>query len=155
MFLELIAEVDDNGNGELEFDEFLMVLKNQQSRNSYCSSIKYALMFGPKQIHTIRKQFQQLDTDGSGEIDEEELSALIKQLGYRVKDFNLQEIIAEVDDDRNGTINFAEVATYFIWCFEQIHLVFAYCIQYAPREKFKYVFQHLIVLYELHQCRIQ
>ena len=46
--------------------------------------------------------------DQSGELDKEELTALIEMVGMKPKDFNIDALIAEVDEDQTGTVGFHE-----------------------------------------------
>ncbi|KAH9196351.1 hypothetical protein AeNC1_001672 [Aphanomyces euteiches] len=105
---ELIQEVDKDGNGEVNLDEFIHILQKQREKDSHCPSIQLAMLFGPDEILNLRKQFESLDTDGSGEIDEGELAVLMKALGQKVTSAQLKEIIREVDRNGNGMIDFNE-----------------------------------------------
>ncbi|KAF0724896.1 hypothetical protein AaE_009746 [Aphanomyces astaci] len=104
----LIHQVDGDGNGEVSVDEFVAILKMQRDKESHCPSLQLAIMFGPDEILNLKRQFQQLDTDNSGEIDDHELATLIKSLGQEVTPTQLKEIIDEVDRNKNGTIDFNE-----------------------------------------------
>ena len=106
---DLINQVDENGDGEVQFPEFVEILKLQRKKaGANAPSLKLAIIFGPEEVENIRRQFLQIDQDGSGEIDEEELGNLIQMLGFRIKDFDLKQIIDEVDMNKTGTINFSE-----------------------------------------------
>ncbi|CAK4351586.1 unnamed protein product [Aphanomyces euteiches] len=105
---ELIQEVDKDGNGEVNLDEFIHILQKQREKDSHCPSIQLAMLFGPDEILNLRKQFESLDTDGSGEIDEGELAVLMNALGQKVTSAQLKEIIREVDRNGNGMIDFNE-----------------------------------------------
>ncbi|GMF45413.1 unnamed protein product [Phytophthora fragariaefolia] len=105
---ELIKAVDTDGNGEVDFDEFLHLLRKQQDKNQYSASLTLALMFGPKELTKLKQQFLVLDTDGSGAIDENELQQLVKKLGRRADEFDLPAMLREVDADGSGTIGFNE-----------------------------------------------
>ncbi|TYZ58683.1 hypothetical protein PybrP1_001942 [[Pythium] brassicae (nom. inval.)] len=104
----MIREVDANSNGEVEFDEFLMILKKQKAKNQYTASLELALLFGPKELENLKKQFLKLDLDGSGFIDEHELQALVKKLGKKLEGYDLKAMLREVDEDGSGTIGFNE-----------------------------------------------
>ncbi|OQR82087.1 hypothetical protein THRCLA_11143 [Thraustotheca clavata] len=105
---KLVKEVDENSDGQVNLSEFIAILQNQREQNAYCPSIELAIMFGPQEIANLRKQFQLLDTDGSGEIDEQELAALMKNLGQDPRAIDIKAVIKEVDRDGNGMINFNE-----------------------------------------------
>ncbi|KUF98756.1 hypothetical protein AM588_10011449 [Phytophthora nicotianae] len=105
---ELIKAVDKDGNGEVDFDEFLHLLRKQQDKNRYSASLTLALLFGPKELTKLKQQFMILDLDGSGSIDEHELQQLVKKLGRRAEEFDLPAMLREVDGDGSGTIGFNE-----------------------------------------------
>ena len=50
-------EVDENHTGTIELNEFIQILHNQRAQSTYCPSLQLALMFGPQEIHNLRKQF--------------------------------------------------------------------------------------------------
>ncbi|KAG2813617.1 Eukaryotic peptide chain release factor subunit 1 [Phytophthora cactorum] len=105
---ELIKAVDSDGNGEVDFDEFLHLLRKQQDKNQYSASLTLALLFGPKELTKLKQQFMILDLDGSGAIDEHELQQLVKKLGHRAEEFDLPAMLREVDVDGSGSIGFNE-----------------------------------------------
>ncbi|EGZ11892.1 hypothetical protein PHYSODRAFT_336386 [Phytophthora sojae] len=105
---ELIKAIDTDGNGEVDFDEFLHLLRKQQDKNQYSASLTLALMFGPKELTKLKQQFMILDIDGSGAIDESELQQLVKKLGRRADEFDLPAMMREVDADGSGSIGFNE-----------------------------------------------
>ncbi|KAL4156670.1 hypothetical protein PRNP1_005699 [Phytophthora ramorum] len=105
---ELIKAVDTDGNGEVDLDEFLHLLRKQQDKNQYSASLTLALLFGPEELTKLKQQFMVLDLDGSGAIDEHELQQLVKKLGRRADEFDLPAMLREVDADGSGTIGFNE-----------------------------------------------
>merc|ERR1739843_45578 len=52
--------------------------------------------------------FDLFDTDGSGSIDSKELKVAMRALGFEPKKEEIQKMIADVDDDGSGTIEFDE-----------------------------------------------
>ncbi|GMF11246.1 unnamed protein product [Phytophthora lilii] len=105
---DLIKAVDTDGNGEVDFDEFLHLLRKQQDKNQYSTSLTLALLFGPKELTKLKQQFMVLDLDVSGAIDEHELQQLVRKLGRRADEFDLPAMLREVDADGSGTIGFNE-----------------------------------------------
>merc|ERR1712010_400723 len=61
-----------------------------------------------EQVEECREAFEMFDIDGSGAIDVRELKAAIKALGMDVSAEELKKMVADVDKDGNGTIEFAE-----------------------------------------------
>jgi calmodulin len=56
----------------------------------------------------FREIFDLVDTDGSGEISPEELGQLCTKLGLQFTQSQLDDMVAEIDQDRNGEIDFDE-----------------------------------------------
>ena len=61
-----------------------------------------------EQIDEIKEAFNLFDTDQSGSIDYRELKAAMKALGFDVKKDELKKMIADVDADGSGNIEFPE-----------------------------------------------
>ena len=56
----------------------------------------------------VRKAFDLFDTDKSGNIDAKELKQAMSNLGFKLFDEEVKKMIAEVDEDGSGTIDFDE-----------------------------------------------
>ncbi|ROT79203.1 potassium channel [Penaeus vannamei] len=56
----------------------------------------------------LRKAFDAFDTDKKGAINVETISTILRMMGVKVSEKNLQEIIAEVDEDGSGELEFEE-----------------------------------------------
>ena len=61
-----------------------------------------------EQIIEFREAFQAFDKDGSGSITSKELGTVMRSLGQNLNESEIKEIIDEVDEDKNGTIDFHE-----------------------------------------------
>merc|ERR1712199_138925 len=61
-----------------------------------------------EQLDEIREAFNLFDGDQSGAIDVRELKAAMRALGFEVKNEELKKMVSDVDNDGNGTIEFAE-----------------------------------------------
>merc|ERR1712028_255422 len=61
-----------------------------------------------EQLDEIREAFSLFDSDASGMIDIRELKAAMRALGFEVKNEELKKMVADVDNDGNGTIEFTE-----------------------------------------------
>lgn len=53
----------------------------------------------------------QFDQDGNGHITAQEVGNVFKALGEAVPGYRVRELIAEVDKDMNGTVEFDEFLT--------------------------------------------
>merc|ERR1739848_438236 len=59
-----------------------------------------------EQLDEIREAFSLFDADASGMIDIRELKAAMRALGFEVKNEELKKMVADIDNDGNGTIEF-------------------------------------------------
>ena len=57
---------------------------------------------------TIQNLFNEIDLDGSGEIDKYEFNEALVKLGVKLKPREIANLVAEVDKDGSGTISFPE-----------------------------------------------
>ncbi|KAK1281348.1 putative calcium-binding protein CML13 [Acorus gramineus] len=56
----------------------------------------------------IKEAFELFDTDGSGTIDAKELNVAMRALGFEMTDEQINQMIADVDKDGSGAIEFDE-----------------------------------------------
>ena len=92
--IEMIQSVDDNGDNEIDFGEFLILMKSRIGERD------------PEK--ELRDAFAVFDSDGSGSIDRRELKRLMKKLGQALSDAELDAMMAEVDTNGDGEISFEE-----------------------------------------------
>merc|ERR1712023_142119 len=69
---------------------------------------KKAGQLSDEQLDEIREAFSLFDSDASGAIDVRELKAAMRALGFEVKNEELKKMVTDIDNDGNGTIEFAE-----------------------------------------------
>ncbi|XP_075260614.1 calmodulin-like [Convolutriloba macropyga] len=91
---EMINEVDEDGNGTLEFKEFLTMMAVRMSSQDA--------------EQEIREAFRVFDKDGSGTISSSELRYVMTNLGEKLTEQEVDEMIAEADIDGDGEINYEE-----------------------------------------------
>lgn len=60
------------------------------------------------EIDEIREAFNLFDTDGSGTIDPKELKVAMQSLGFDSKNPTVYQMIAELDRDVTGAIDFED-----------------------------------------------
>ena len=65
-------------------------------------------MASSKEVDDLRKQFEAIDKDGTGMILEKELHDVIKKKQLNMSDKEVSDLIAEVDYQGNGKINYSE-----------------------------------------------
>jgi Ca2+-binding EF-hand superfamily protein len=92
--IEMINSVDDNGDNEIDFEEFLILMKSRVGERD------------PEK--ELRDAFAVFDTDGSGSIDRKELKRLMKKLGQALSEAELDAMMEEVDTNGDGVISFEE-----------------------------------------------
>merc|ERR1712094_113002 len=88
---KMISDVDDDGSGTIEFPEFLQMMSQK------------ILNRDPKD--EILKAFRLFDDDETGKISFKNLKRVAKELGERMTDEELQEMIDEADRDGDGEVN--------------------------------------------------
>lgn len=91
--IEMIMSVDDNGDGEIDFNEFLVLMRSHMTSDP---------------DKELRDAFRVFDTDGSGTISKKELKTLMRNLGQKLSDEEIDAMMSEVDTDGNGEIDFTE-----------------------------------------------
>lgn len=64
-----------------------------------------------QQLEDLRQTFALFDDDGNGEITAQELGNVMRQLGLKPSETELEDIMNEIDSDHSGTIDFNEFAT--------------------------------------------
>ena len=69
----------------------------------------YATVLIPiEEVRDIKTAFDIFDGDLSGIVDPQELKKAFEQLGFQGKNKFIYQILAELDDDQSGGIDFAE-----------------------------------------------
>ena len=99
--VQMISSVDDNGDNEIDFEEFLILMSSKKTNKN-----------DPDK--ELRDAFAVFDADGNGTISKSELKQLMKNLGQTLSDPELDAMMEEVDKDGNGEIDFAEFKTMMV-----------------------------------------
>jgi len=89
-----IAEVDDNGNGEIDFNEFVVLMHSTPKSD--------------KKIDELREAFKVFDLNNDGKISADELQLVLSKYGENVTKEDIELIMSTVDLDGNGTIDYDE-----------------------------------------------
>ncbi|KAJ2715261.1 hypothetical protein H4R19_001301 [Coemansia spiralis] len=80
---DMINEVDTDGNGEIDFDEFVGMMERQRTRTSITEA-------------EIAKAFTTADTDKDGAITAPQVSAAVQYLGFAVGDASVAAVLQGV-----------------------------------------------------------
>ena len=92
----MINSVDDNGDNEIDFEEFLVLMSSKKGNRN------------DDPDRELKDAFKVFDSDGNGSISKSELKRLMSNLGQRLSDAELDAMMGEVDIDGNGEIDFDE-----------------------------------------------
>jgi calcium-dependent protein kinase len=87
-------------------------------------------MVNPSEFNELRKEFNKIDTNGSGTIEIEELRQTVRKCHAEMSDEDLNRVLAEVDITGTGVINYHEfiAATFPVDKYatpERLHALFA------------------------------
>ena len=93
---EMIADADADGNGTIEFEEFLDVMARMMED------------YTPKR--ELEETFRAFDKNGDGYITVEELRHVMNALGERCSDEEIKMMIDSVDSDGDGKVDIDDFA---------------------------------------------
>lgn len=88
--LDFFLGSDASGDGKLNFQEFSQFY-----------------------VRRLEKAFKDIDADNSGEISADELKGTFEKLGFPATEREVRAVLAEVDRDQSGTVDFIEFCTFF------------------------------------------
>ncbi|GMI45399.1 hypothetical protein TrCOL_g1582 [Triparma columacea] len=87
----IVLANDADNSGELSFEEFSTIFEASK----------------------LRSVFSEIDSDGSGQINTEELGKALDKLGYKLPKSEIAKILTKVDKDESGEVSFDEFHTFF------------------------------------------
>jgi len=94
---EIVDEVDEDGSGELEFEEFCIL------------SAKFLIEEDEESLkEELKEAFRIYDKEGNGYITTQVLKEILKELDNRLSAEDIEGIVDEVDEDGSGTLDFDE-----------------------------------------------
>jgi len=94
---EIVDEVDEDGSGELEFEEFCIL------------SAKFLIEEDEESLkEELKEAFRIYDKEGNGYITTQVLKEILKELDSRLSEEDILGIVDEVDEDGSGTLDFDE-----------------------------------------------
>ena len=94
--LEMINEVDEDGNGTIEFDEYMLLMGyNMESVDT---------------VEGLVTAFSKFDDYGDGFIPTKELRHVMKYVGEKLKEEELDILISEADPEQTGMVDYKKFA---------------------------------------------
>ncbi|KAL0627892.1 Calmodulin-like protein 3 [Plecturocebus cupreus] len=91
---DMMREIDQDGNGTVDFPEFLgMMARKMRDTDSE---------------EEIREAFRVFDKDGNGFVSASELRHIMTRLGEKLSDEEVDEMIRAADTDGDGQVNYEE-----------------------------------------------
>ncbi|KAK7075719.1 hypothetical protein SK128_024944 [Halocaridina rubra] len=94
---EVIAETDQDGSGQLEFEEFVEL------------AAKFLIEEDEEALKAeLKEAFRIYDKEGNGFITTEVLREILSEIDNKLTPEDLDGIIEEVDEDGSGTLDFDE-----------------------------------------------
>ncbi|KAH8310708.1 hypothetical protein KR044_002652, partial [Drosophila immigrans] len=91
---DLVNEIDLNGDGEIDFTEFCTLMSKQSHEGDADEE--------------LREAFKIFDKDEDGFISPAELRFVMTNLGEKLTDEEIDDMIREADFDGDGLINYEE-----------------------------------------------
>ncbi|XKL61300.1 hypothetical protein PGB90_008357 [Kerria lacca] len=97
---EIIAEVDADGSGQLEFEEFVTLAAGFLIEDEVEDSAAMQ--------EELKEAFRLYDKEGNGYITTDVLREILKELDDKITNEDLDLMIEEIDSDGSGTVDFDE-----------------------------------------------
>ncbi|KAI4299321.1 hypothetical protein L6164_032790 [Bauhinia variegata] len=88
---QMIAEVDKDGSGGIEFNEFVHMMTTKIGERDSKQELK--------------KAFRIIDQDRNGKISVSDIKSIARELGEHFDDREIREMIDEADGDGDGEVN--------------------------------------------------
>ncbi|KAG8806496.1 hypothetical protein FRC18_006063 [Serendipita sp. 400] len=95
---DMINEVDVDGNGTIDFGEFLTMMARKIKESD--------------RDEEIRQAFKVFDKNGDGYVTTEELALVMSNLGEKLSSHELSEMMREADDNGDGKIDYSGQCLY-------------------------------------------
>lgn len=109
----LLEAMDEDGSGELDFEEFAHLCQRVQEMLQiilHQDELKTAksLHITVAQLHEYKSVFEHLDVHETGQLSLEIVRGIVDSLHITISGDELYAIFTEVDDDESGFIEFGE-----------------------------------------------
>ena len=114
---EMVDLVDLDNSTEIEFSEFFGVLTGSISLDGAWrkgEQAKETVGGGGRSIREIRSQFDSIDEDKGGSLDQEEVANLAAKMGQGLKKRHLLDAMKAMDPGDTGEVNFESFKNWLI-----------------------------------------
>uniref|UniRef100_A0A8C2IFB7 Troponin C, skeletal muscle n=1 Tax=Cyprinus carpio TaxID=7962 RepID=A0A8C2IFB7_CYPCA len=103
----IIEEVDEDGSGTIDFEEFLVMMVQQLKEDQ-----------AGKSEEELSECFRVFDKNQDGFIDRDEFADILRATGEPVTDEDINELMADADTNKDGKLDFDGKANliYSIFC---------------------------------------
>ncbi|ESO07720.1 hypothetical protein HELRODRAFT_170263 [Helobdella robusta] len=98
---DMISSIDLDGDGTVDFDEFLRMMSGAYSGKSEDQS-----NLEKAEQEELRHAFQVFDIDGNGYIDARELKITMSKLGENLSDREVKRMMKMADRNNDGKIDY-------------------------------------------------
>ncbi|KAH8073962.1 hypothetical protein JL721_2517 [Aureococcus anophagefferens] len=101
---KMIKEADADGDGEVDLDEFVEMMKNAKTTKSLWDLVKSPpAEISERDREQLVAEFRKADADGSGSLDLEELEAVLS--GTKLTRKQIRKMMADADADGDGELD--------------------------------------------------
>jgi len=94
---EIIEEVDEDGSGSIDFEEFLVMMVRLLKEDQ-----------AGKSEEELAECFRVFDKNGDGMIDRDEFALIIRSTGEAIGEDEIDELLREGDKNGDGALDFDE-----------------------------------------------
>jgi len=108
-FHELYKAAAIHGNTKMEFGLSFRSLSQELGASLFNLEDPSSI-----DVEAIRQKFHEVDTDGSGSLDADEIMQIFTRLGKTPKKSTIANLIRVCDTDQNGTIDWCEFRKIFV-----------------------------------------
>ena len=98
---QMIADIDDNGDGELDFEEFVTLMEKQ---TNYVEETDEEL---------VLRAFKSFDNDHDGKITNYEFKYILTQMGNKFSEDELNQLFDICKLDLNGTLTYQDFINFW------------------------------------------
>lgn len=122
----LVKEVDSNGDGHIDFNEFVNAMTSLLGSTEQDNSLRkwssypddtvekdskqktYTRRLSRHETDELRLCFEKFDKNGDGQISITELKEVMNRLGEKLTENELKEMMNDADTNKDGCIDFEE-----------------------------------------------